>query len=89
MKPGWLRVLPPSLQARLEGRLNLQKILVNTGWLFGDRILRLGVGLVVGIWVTRHLAAAGSILAVHIWAAVFVFLGVAQSSWDVAEGLMR
>lgn len=57
MKPVWIRVLPASLQARLEGRLTLQKILANTGWLFGDRILRLGVGLVVGVWMARYLGA--------------------------------
>ena len=32
-------------------------------------------------------AAAGSVLAIHIWASVFVFMGVATSSWFVAEGL--
>ena len=30
---------------------------------------------------------AGPILAIHIWAAVFVFLGVASSKWYLAEGL--
>jgi PST family polysaccharide transporter len=32
---------------------------------------------------------AGAILAIHIWASVFVFLGVAQVPLDLAEGLMR
>ncbi len=32
---------------------------------------------------------AGAILAVHIWATLFVFLGVAQSTWDINEGLTR
>ena len=32
-------------------------------------------------------AAAGSVLAIHIWASVFVFMGIATSSWFVAEGL--
>ncbi|MHC5916368.1 MAG: flippase [Nostoc sp.] len=32
-------------------------------------------------------AAAGAILAIHIWASLFVFMGVATSSWFVAEGL--
>ncbi|MFM5892645.1 MAG: flippase, partial [Dolichospermum sp.] len=27
----------------------------NTGWLFADRILRMGVGLFVGVWVARYL----------------------------------
>jgi PST family polysaccharide transporter len=30
---------------------------------------------------------AGSILAVHIWASLFVFMGVATSPWFIAEGL--
>jgi polysaccharide transporter, PST family len=32
-------------------------------------------------------ADAGGVLAIHIWAAVFVFTGVATSSWFVAENL--
>jgi PST family polysaccharide transporter len=32
---------------------------------------------------------AASVLAVHIWAAPFVFLGMAQSQWDISEGLTR
>lgn len=33
----------------------LRKIISNTSWLFVDRILRMGVGLFVGIWVARYL----------------------------------
>jgi polysaccharide transporter, PST family len=33
----------------------LRKIITNISWLFGDRILRMGVGLVVGAWVARYL----------------------------------
>ncbi len=32
---------------------------------------------------------AGPVLAVHTWAALFVFWGVAQEPWNVAEGLTR
>ena len=32
---------------------------------------------------------AGTILAIHIWAALFVFWGVAQGPWDLAENLTR
>ena len=32
-----------------------QKILKNIGWLFFDRIFRMGMGLVVGAWVARYL----------------------------------
>jgi len=33
----------------------LRKIIGNIGWLFGDRILRMGAGLIVGAWVARYL----------------------------------
>ena len=32
---------------------------------------------------------AGGVLMVHIWSAVFVFLGVASSKWFISEGLQR
>jgi O-antigen/teichoic acid export membrane protein len=51
----WLRYLPAPLRARVEHRPNLQKILGNVGWLFGDKVLRMGVGLLVGVWVARYL----------------------------------
>lgn len=49
------KYLPAFIRKKLEGRTNLQKILANTGWLFFDKILRMGVGLIVGVWVARYL----------------------------------
>ncbi|MCJ7546064.1 MAG: flippase [Deltaproteobacteria bacterium] len=51
----WLRMLPSFIQAQLNGRHNLQKILGNTSWLFFDKMLRMGVGLFVGVWMARYL----------------------------------
>jgi PST family polysaccharide transporter len=34
---------------------NLRQIAINVGWLSIDRVLRLGMGLVVGVWVIRYL----------------------------------
>src|SRR5204862_6174352 len=34
-------------------------------------------------------SGGGPILAVHIWAALFVFLGVAQGPWTINEGQTR
>lgn len=51
----WLRYLPAGLRAKVEHRPNLLKILGNTGWLFFDKILRMGMGLLVGVWVARYL----------------------------------
>jgi len=50
-----MRYLPGFLRDRLGSSQNLQKILPNIGWLFADRILRMGVGLLVGVWVARYL----------------------------------
>jgi PST family polysaccharide transporter len=53
--PFWLRIAPSFVSKRLDGRVAIQAILHNTGWLAADRILRLVVGLVVGAWVVRYL----------------------------------
>ncbi len=39
----------------LKSRSGLRAIITNTGWLFADRILRMGIGLIVGVWVARYL----------------------------------
>lgn len=51
----WLRHLPASLKRKFENRPNLHRIVSNTVWLFLDRILRMGAGLIVTIWMARHL----------------------------------
>lgn len=50
-----IRILPKRLLRRLEQRPNLVKILNNIGWLFFDKLFRIGVGLFVGVWVARYL----------------------------------
>jgi polysaccharide transporter, PST family len=44
-----------NLRARFNSKLIA--IVTNTGWLFADRILRMGAGLVVGVWIARYLGA--------------------------------
>jgi len=55
MNQTWTRYLPHFARKRVEGRQELQKVLGNTGWLFSDKILRMGIGLLVNIWVVRYL----------------------------------
>jgi len=50
-----LKYLPNFLRSKIENRPGLTKILDNIGWLFFDKILRMGVGLLVGVWVARYL----------------------------------
>lgn len=34
---------------------NLRKVIGNTGWLFAEKIVQMGLGLFVGVWITRYL----------------------------------
>ncbi len=54
-KPPWLRYLPEFMRGKIEHRPNLLAILSNTGWLFADKIFRIGVGLFVELWLARYL----------------------------------
>ena len=55
MNRAWTQYLPHSIKGRLEGRHRLQRVIGNTGWLLSDSILRMAVGLIVNVWVTRYL----------------------------------
>jgi len=50
-----MNLVPAFVLRRIERRPNLRKILDNMGWLFFDRALRMGIGLVVGVRVARYL----------------------------------
>jgi len=43
------------IHRRIGHRPNLVKIVHNIGWLFFDKILRMGVGFFVGVWIVRYL----------------------------------
>ena len=45
----------PLIGPWLAGRPNLEKAIANTGWLFVDNIIRMGMGLFVGVWLARYL----------------------------------
>lgn len=49
------KYLPKFIRSRIEGRPEFQRVLGNSGWLFADRLFRLIVGLLVGVWVARYL----------------------------------
>src|SRR5215471_1741362 len=51
----WIKYLPYFVRDKVSGRQNLQKLIGNTGWLFADRILRIGIGLILGVWIARYL----------------------------------
>jgi O-antigen/teichoic acid export membrane protein len=50
-----MNLMPTFVLRRIAHRPELVKIIDNIGWLFFDKTLRMGVGLFVGVWVTRYL----------------------------------
>jgi len=50
-----MNLTPAFVRRRFAHRPGLLRILDNIGWLFFDRVLRMGVGLIVGIWIARYL----------------------------------
>lgn len=58
--------------------VRIRGIITNTGWLFADRILRMGVGLFVGVWVARYLGVEQ--FGVFNYASAFVALFSSFSS---------
>jgi PST family polysaccharide transporter len=50
-----VNIVPPFVRRRIAHRPNLLRIVDNIGWLFFDKVLRMGVGLLVGVWLARYL----------------------------------
>ncbi len=88
-------LLPALLRARSRDPGEYQRRLQH----YYDLSAALAYGLAVPIallapWLVQvafgaAFRGAGPILAVHIWASIFVFLGVARSQWLVNEGLQK
>jgi PST family polysaccharide transporter len=50
-----VNIVPAFVRRRIAHRPNLVKIVDNMGWLFFDKVLRMGLGLLVGVWIARYL----------------------------------
>lgn len=87
MNKFWVDVLPSFLRQKLEGRQYLQNVVGNTGWLFADKVVRMGVGLLVGIWVARYLGP--SQFGLFSFALAFVALFSAFSSMGLDDIVVR
>jgi PST family polysaccharide transporter len=70
------------------GRLRkLFSLMALTSCIIGS-IVALTSHAIVRILFSNSFSGAGPVLAVHIWASVFVFLGLALSPWMVAKNLL-
>jgi O-antigen/teichoic acid export membrane protein len=87
MSAPWIKYLPPALRHRIEGRVWLQSAVSNTGWQFADNILRMVVGLVVGVWLARYLGPGP--FGMLSYALAFVLLFTALSSLGLDDIIVR
>ena len=55
----------------------------------GGACIALSSRWIIHALYSNAFSAAAPILAVHVWASIFVFLGVAQDPWNVSENLLR
>lgn len=88
---GWIRVLPGFARRRLAGRDDLQQVVGNVGWQVADNLLRMGVGLLLGIWVARYLGPGQFGLLSYALAFVALFSPLAMLGLDdiVVRNLVR
>lgn len=85
--PFWLRIMPGILRDRLGKNVDLRKMLNNTGWLIGDRLVRIIVGLGVGVWMARYLGPQR--FGLLSFAMAFVSLFGAIASFGLQEIVVR
>lgn len=53
MNMAWMKFFVPEVLRKMSGQG--QNVVFNVIWLLGDKVLRLGVGLFVSVWVARYL----------------------------------
>jgi PST family polysaccharide transporter len=82
-----LNFAPESLQRYVAQRPQLSKILENIGWLFFDKILRMGVGLLVSVWIARYLGPEQ--FGLLSFAIAFTWLFGAVSTLGLPEIIVR
>lgn len=82
-----IKIIPQFIRHRLEGRVELQKVIANTGWLFADKIIQIIINFIVGVWVARYLGP--ELRGVITYADSFVSLFVPLSALGLGTILIR
>jgi len=83
----WQKYTPQFIRQRLEGRVELQKVIANTGWLIVEKFVQLTINLFVGIWVARYLGP--ELRGIIIYANSFVSLIVPLSALGLGGIVIR
>lgn len=86
-----LRYLPQSLRRRLEGRIYLQRVIRNTGWVFAERVLKQAVGFLIGVWIARYAGPEqyGLLNYAGAFVAIFSFMGTLGLDGLVVRDMVR
>jgi PST family polysaccharide transporter len=87
VSPSIMRVKndPALLNSRLRKLFSLMTLIA---CVIGS-IVALSSHFIIRILYSNSYSGAAPVLAVHVWASVFVFLGVAQSPWDLTKNLTK
>lgn len=87
----WLERLPKTVVARFAGRATLRRTVGNSFWLLADHVFRLGVSVVVGLWIARHLGPEqfGTLNFAAAFAAPFAALLLTSLNALVVRDLVR
>ncbi len=81
------RFLPTSLREKIAGHGFAQTVIHNTSWQFADNIVRMGIGLLVGIWLARYLGPEQ--FGLFSYALSFVGLFAALSNLGLDDIIVR
>ena len=76
----WNRLL--LIKAQLLGHEGIRRYGANTAWLMGEKVLRMFMGLFVGIWVARYLGPEQFGLLSYAQSFVFLFTAIATLGLD-------
>jgi PST family polysaccharide transporter len=76
---------PELLDNRLRKLFSLMTLLA----CFIGSIVAVSSHLIIRVLFSDKFIGAAPVLAIHVWASVFVFLGAAQSPWDVSKNLLK
>ncbi len=81
------KFIPESLLGYIAQHPQFSKILENIGWLFFDKILRMGLGLLIGVWIARYLGPEQ--FGLLSFAIAFTWLFSAVSTLGLPEIVVR
>jgi PST family polysaccharide transporter len=77
-----LRWIPGALRARLQSGGARLQVLTNTAWLFGDRVVRMGFGMIVGVWIARYMGPSQFGSFAYVQAVIALFMAFSTLGLD-------